>query len=467
MNRLVSSLAALSLTTAALAQSVSLGPVLNPANGHRYYRTTATSYAAQAAFGQSRGWNLVTINDAAENEWLRTAIVVPGGNGQPCYIGFNDLATEGTYLWQSGDPVLYTNWGVGEPNNQNNNEDAATILPNGLWNDTIATAGIPAIFEVTGPIRVPEEYTSIQAAINAAVSGQTILVAPGTYGEILDFGSKDLRIIAEQGPEVTTIRTLATGEGILMQGTSPEACLLEGFTIVPRSGGTLWPVVVEGNAAVRGCRITRYTNYGVYARGNATISDCLFVSGGFGGVLAYGLTKSVDVTVQNCTIVGHGIAGIVTETSPLHSAKVRVTNSIVTGNNQPAVVFARSAVLFSNSHVQGGAVGPNNSDADPQFVNAPGSDGVYSLSDNYALASDSPCIDSGSNAARVAIVGTMALDAMGDDRFVNATSNANGSIVDRGAIEFQTATCPADFNTDGFLDFFDYDAFVEAFESGC
>jgi hypothetical protein len=27
--------------------------------------------------------------------------------------------------------------------------------------------------------------------------------------------------------------------------------------------------------------------------------------------------------------------------------------------------------------------------------------------------------------------------------------------------------CPVDFNADGFLDFFDYDAFVEAFEYGC
>jgi outer membrane protein assembly factor BamB len=36
---------------------------------------------------------------------------------------------------------------------------------------------------------------------------------------------------------------------------------------------------------------------------------------------------------------------------------------------------------------------------------------------------------------------------------------------------FETGTCPpgktADSNGDGFVDFFDYDAFVAAFESGC
>jgi hypothetical protein len=465
MNRLIPCLAVLSLAAVAAAQTITVGPVFNPANGHRYYRTSGASYQNQLDFAAARGWNLVTIDDAAENIWVRAALAAAGGNNLQCYIGINDRTTEGTFVWQSGDPVLYTNWGAGEPNNTNGNEDIGNIVPsNGLWNDTSPGFNHPAIFEATGPIRVPAEYSSIQAAINIANSGQTILVAPGNYDESIDFGGKDLRLIAEQGPSVTTITTFNAGAGITLQGTSPDACSIEGFTIVPGWQGTLWSVIVEGNAAVRGCRIGGYTNYGVYARGNVTVSDCLFASGGFGGVLAYGLNNSVDVTVQNCTIAGHSIAGIVTETTSAYTAKVRVTNSIVAGNAQPAVIFARSAVLFSNSHVQGGAAGANNSADDPRFVNAPGADTVYRLNDDFTLASDSPCIDTGSNAARVA-AGT--LDADNRDRFVNATSNANGSIVDRGAFEFQTVTCPVDFNADGFLDFFDYDAFVEAFENGC
>ena len=30
-----------------------------------------------------------------------------------------------------------------------------------------------------------------------------------------------------------------------------------------------------------------------------------------------------------------------------------------------------------------------------------------------------------------------------------------------------TVLCRADFNHDGFVDFFDYDAYVELFERGC
>ena len=34
-------------------------------------------------------------------------------------------------------------------------------------------------------------------------------------------------------------------------------------------------------------------------------------------------------------------------------------------------------------------------------------------------------------------------------------------------ITYSLPSCPADFNGEGFLDFFDYDAFVAAHETGC
>ena len=167
-----------------------------------------------------------------------------------------------------------------------------------------------------------------------------------------------------------------------------------------------------------------------------------------------------------------GPGGIVTDTQPAYTATVRVANSIVTGNAQATLLAPRSAVLFSSSHVQNGAPGPGNSSANPNFVSAPGDDGLFRLNDNYALAPDSPCIDSGDNTARVATLDAFPLDAAGHTRFVDFaatpdTGNGRGAIVDRGAFETQAPSCPVDFNADGFVDFFDYDDFVAAFENGC
>jgi hypothetical protein len=41
--------------------------------------------------------------------------------------------------------------------------------------------------------------------------------------------------------------------------------------------------------------------------------------------------------------------------------------------------------------------------------------------------------------------------------------------VDVGAFEHNPTVpiCAIDFNGDGFVDFFDYDAFVQGFEEGC
>jgi hypothetical protein len=49
-------------------------------------------------------------------------------------IGYNDLNTEGTFVWHSGDAATYSNWNSGEPNNAGN-EDYTTIETSGGWND--------------------------------------------------------------------------------------------------------------------------------------------------------------------------------------------------------------------------------------------------------------------------------------------------------------------------------------------
>jgi hypothetical protein len=87
--------------------------IQNPANGHWYALTPNLEWAPAEEQAVAWGGHLVTINDVEEEQWLKATF----GRGIFYWIGFNDRAEEGTWVWTSGEPVTYTNWAGGEPSN--------------------------------------------------------------------------------------------------------------------------------------------------------------------------------------------------------------------------------------------------------------------------------------------------------------------------------------------------------------
>ena len=59
--------------------------------------------------------------------------------GQSFWIGANDIDIEDDWIWESDkSKLLFRDWHVGEPNNNNNDEDCGIMrLDNSLyrWND--------------------------------------------------------------------------------------------------------------------------------------------------------------------------------------------------------------------------------------------------------------------------------------------------------------------------------------------
>jgi hypothetical protein len=103
----------------------------NWATSHDYlFVEDGMSWADAEAYAVSLGGHLVTVNDTAENDWLIATL------GTEYYIGMNDRAIEGTWVWASGEPVTFTGWLPGEPNDYLG-EDAAVIenRPPIGWND--------------------------------------------------------------------------------------------------------------------------------------------------------------------------------------------------------------------------------------------------------------------------------------------------------------------------------------------
>jgi hypothetical protein len=134
--------------------------IQNPANGHSYAVTAPMDWGAAEAEAQRVGGHLVTIRSQTENDWL----VQTFGTAVPMWIGFNDVAAEGTWIWSSGEPVTFTRWAPGEPNNSNGEDyghfDSSTP---GLWNDTGYAGGVhhwTGIIELSAPVASYTTYRS-------------------------------------------------------------------------------------------------------------------------------------------------------------------------------------------------------------------------------------------------------------------------------------------------------------------
>jgi hypothetical protein len=130
----------LGIFTADAAVFTISGPTINPANGHAYYLLSNGNWTDSEAAAQALGGHLVTINNAAENAFVLANFSNFGAIQRSIWIGFNDAASEGNFVWASGEAVTYTNWRAGEPNNNLGLENYAYILNegqswDGQWND--------------------------------------------------------------------------------------------------------------------------------------------------------------------------------------------------------------------------------------------------------------------------------------------------------------------------------------------
>jgi cysteine-rich repeat protein len=114
------------------------GPVVNPANKHRYYLLAQAPWPASEAQAVCLGGHLAAINNEAEQTWVWEQFSQFGGVGRDLWIGLNDAATEGTFVWTSGEPLIYTHWGDWAPDNVTDGEDYVHMfqwVPDGVWDD--------------------------------------------------------------------------------------------------------------------------------------------------------------------------------------------------------------------------------------------------------------------------------------------------------------------------------------------
>ena len=151
--------------------------VVNPSNGHRYTVVEADMWLAAEALAVDLGGHLVTIGDAAENEWVLLNVVNPTGH-PVAWIGLYQLPgspePDGGWAWASGETMTYTNWnptshGGPEPNNAGGGEDWAAMYSShyvapGRWNDIKPSPGFVES-PLIGIVEVIPEPTTVLALL--------------------------------------------------------------------------------------------------------------------------------------------------------------------------------------------------------------------------------------------------------------------------------------------------------------
>ena len=171
----------------------------------------------------------------------------------------------------------------------------------------LSLLAMPAI-STAGTLRVPADYPSIQIGINAAAAGDTLLVAPGVYFELINFNGKNITVASELGPDVTIIDGMYSGSVVTFKSGETRAATLTGFTIrngqasfsgagvyIANSSPTIRSNVITGN---RGC-----TGVGVYSyfsspriEGNSITANVTYgCTGGWGLGVYIGGSSAAEV----------------------------------------------------------------------------------------------------------------------------------------------------------------------------
>jgi len=120
--------------------------------GHSYLvAMKPASWKEAREIAEALGGHLATIGDETENTFV-SKLARKNGAGN-VWIGLSDEAEEGSFVWVTGEPLVYTQWRSGEPNNRSAEqtpENYAVIVtssPANEWNDLGGDAIRPFVVE--------------------------------------------------------------------------------------------------------------------------------------------------------------------------------------------------------------------------------------------------------------------------------------------------------------------------------
>lgn len=280
----------------------------------------------------------------------------------------------------------------------------------------------------SGTLRVPQDYPTPQAAVDASVSGDTILIAPGLYIVPTTLQLHARTVLAGSGPAQTVLDFAGANTGILLN---------------------------VGTATVKGqhLRNASITHIFAYKGSNITVKNVIITQVGAGGTtccpVGIELNQGVAYTVKNTTIDnlhligGIGAGGIdvpffglpdIQNNVVTYSDRGMTAGSFTSGTWAFNDVFGSTdtdwAICTATTGCTASSPPPNNISADPLYC------------PDFTLRPGSPAIDAG-NPALLDADGTRSdIGAYGGPEAILPPLIVSPCVIDFGDLPVGTTSSP-------------------------
>ena len=350
-------------------------------------------------------------------------------------------------------------------------------------------------------IRVPADYPTIQAAINAAsvLTSDTVLVSPGVYNESVNFNGKAALLVSAKGPAQTFINdlTFSSGEtsisvvsgftitngGISVSLSSPTiisnwivncgtgvnsffsspnvlhnvitgcsgngvylggaaSAVIQGNTIQKNGGGISMNSSGSPTIINNLIQSNQGDAIGMINDSDANIVQNIIFNNGGNGISSAPPYGTPGPFILNNTISGNGGAGIYISNE---DSETEIINNIIEGNPALAIVLYNSSITNLPVVQNNDLYSSNGHIFGGVMTNLAGIGGNITTNPLFAclptgdfhLLAGSPCIDAGRNGG----VLLPTLDFEGNPRILAGNTNLPVA-VDMGAYEFNPASPP-------------------------
>jgi Bacterial lectin/HYR domain/Secretion system C-terminal sorting domain/Ricin-type beta-trefoil lectin domain-like/SprB repeat/Lectin C-type domain len=340
---------------------------------HSYYLSNATMlWAAAKTDAEARGGHLATITSAVENALLAAS--------NPAWMGLNDLASSGNFVWVTGEPVTYLNWGPGEPNFLGN-EHYGLLWTSGKWNNGNNNLPFKYVLEIDAALTLTQTAGLASGATFPTGVTTNTFTATDASGNASSC-SFDVTITDNEAPVITCPPSIPCVEATSAAGavvTFPTATATDNCSSTPQvnstpASGTTFPVGTttvtavatdaEGNASLCSFTVQVCDNTPPSITCPANI-PCVEATSPAGAVVTYPpatATDIVDGTVTTYSILPSGSTfsiGLNTVVATATDANRNVSScsfTVQVCDNTPPVITCPNSISINTDAGACGAV---------------------------------------------------------------------------------------------------------------